>query len=701
MKKKDIGNNPVDAAEIKEATQEATQQQAEQKEQQTQEAQPKKGFFAAVGTAFAKAGKTVWRWTKRTFMGASKEFALSMEDAMSVEAIESPFKQTVKSFFRKPLAVTALVIVVLMFLISFIGPLMLPMDLSYSESYHANLSPGYRFMKVPKALANNVKSISSYSFFSVGVDNDNNLYVWGDTNMLNSASNVDFSQLPQELQGKKVAFASAGYDHAIAITTEGKVVGWGEYDCAQYGTGGSLSGTSQVIDMPDELINGTIDVDNVAQLVCGYQVTAIVMKDGSVYVWGNYKAGASNIRQLRNRKDVAQVEFTGTKVIARLTDGTLWLGNAADSFGTLEIDNGDGTHSFVAIEDYIGSRKVVDIATTKSGIAVLLEDGDLVVSGNITTSNTRVERPVLSEEEKILQIAGGAKHLSILTSAGRVYSFGDNALKQSNAPDKQVDTDGKLFAGAFQSYMVGSDNSIQQKWGCKGYFMGTDELGRDIFTRIVHGGKKTMTIGAVAVIISAVIAIIVGCLSGYFGGWVDMLLMRVTEVFGAIPFLPFALILSAILAGTNISEDTRIFMIMVILGLLSWTGLARMIRGQVLAEREKEFVIAAKAMGVKESRIAFKHILPNVISVILVSLTLDFAGCMLTESSLSYLGFGVKLPQPTWGNMLNGCNNELVIGTFWWRWLFPALFLLITTICINIVGDSLRDVLDPKSDADR
>ena len=475
MKKKDIGNNPVGAAEIKEATQEATQQQAEQKEQQTQEAQPKKGFFAAVGAAFAKAGKTVWRWTKRTFMGASKDLTISTQDAMSVEAIESPFKQTVKSFFRNRLAVVALTIVVIMFLIAFIGPLFLPMDLSYQESYHANISPGYNFMKVPKDLQNNVKSISSYSFFSVGVDNDGNLYVWGNTKMPISANNVDFSEIPEELKNTKVAFAAAGYDHAIAITTEGKVIGWGEYDCAQYGTGGSLSGTSQVIDMPDELINGTIDVDNVAQLVCGYQVTAIVMKDGSVYVWGNYKAGASNIRQLRNRTDVAQVEFTGTKVIARLTDGTLWLGNAADSFGTLEIDNGDGTHSFVAIEDYIGNRKVVDIATTKSGIAVLLEDGDLVVSGNITTSNTRVERPVLSEEEKILQIAGGAKHLSILTSAGRVYSFGDNALKQSNAPTKQVDTDGKLFAGAFQSYMVGSDNSIQQKWGCKGYLMGADE----------------------------------------------------------------------------------------------------------------------------------------------------------------------------------------------------------------------------------
>ena len=233
------------------------------------------------------------------------------------------------------------------------------------------------------------------------------------------------------------------------------------------------------------------------------------------------------------------------------------------------------------------------------------------------------------------------------------------------------------------------------------YWFGSDTLGRDIWTRVWEGARVSLGIAVVAAAINMTIGMCYGLISGYFGGWVDMLLMRVTEVFGAIPFLPFALILSAILAGTNISEDTRIFMIMVILGLLSWTGLARMIRGQVLAEREKEFVIAAKAMGVKESRIAFKHILPNVISVILVSLTLDFAGCMLTESSLSYLGFGVKLPQPTWGNMLNGCNNELVIGTFWWRWLFPALFLLITTICINIVGDSLRDVLDPKSDADR
>ena len=234
-----------------------------------------------------------------------------------------------------------------------------------------------------------------------------------------------------------------------------------------------------------------------------------------------------------------------------------------------------------------------------------------------------------------------------------------------------------------------------------GYLFGTDSNGRDTFTRIVHGGKMTMTIGAVAVIVSSVIAIIVGCLSGYFGGWVDMVLMRITEIFSAIPFLPFAMMLSYVLTSRPISETMRIFIIMIILGLLSWTGLARMIRGQVLAEREKEFVIAAKAMGIKEKRIAFKHILPNVISVILVSMTLDFAGCLLTESSLSYLGFGVQQPRPTWGNMLNGANNSVVIQNYWWQWLFPAIFLSIATICINIIGDTLRDVLDPKSSQEK
>ena len=157
------------------------------------------------------------------------------------------------------------------------------------------------------------------------------------------------------------------------------------------------------------------------------------------------------------------------------------------------------------------------------------------------------------------------------------------------------------------------------------------------------------------------------------------------------------MLLSQIVKYYNVSEGMRIFLIMLILGALSWTGLARMIRAQVLSEREKDYTQAARAIGVKERVIAFRHVLPNVVSVILVSMTLDFAGCLLTESSLSYLGFGVQQPTPTWGNMLHGSNNSIIIQNYWWQWLFPALFLSLATICINIVGDSLRDALDPKN----
>ena len=143
------------------------------------------------------------------------------------------------------------------------------------------------------------------------------------------------------------------------------------------------------------------------------------------------------------------------------------------------------------------------------------------------------------------------------------------------------------------------------------------------------------------------------------------------------------------------------YIIMVVLGVLSWTGTFRLVRAQIFSQREQEYVTAAKSLGVTEGSILAKHIIPNVMSVLLVSVTLNFATCMLTESSLSYLGFGVQQPQPTWGNMLYGANNSIVIQNYWWQWVFPAIFLGICTISINIIGDALRDVLDPKSSQEK
>lgn len=644
----------------------------------------KRGFFATIG-----------RWAKRMFFGASKE--LSEDDVFAVEKIESPSRMTVKAFFRRKLAVVALIVLLALFLFVFIGPYFFPMDLNYSDHLQKNMAPNYSLRKVPAGLKDNIQTISGFSDFTVGVSKDHTFYIWGNTK--NTLTNTDYTKFPAEIQPGKVAFAAAGSDHIIAITTDGQVVGWGNSNNGQYG---ALKPGDEAFytQMPDFLLNGTINPDDVQKLVCGYQCTALLMKDGNLYVWGNHQ----NIINMRDfTKDntfntgIKDVVLSNNYILALREDGSVTGGtsvNGVDLRQSAVLDTGEKIKSVSA---YLSDgHKAVALAATDYCYAMLMENGHVVVFGADKYGEKTMPAGMVDDE--IVGLTAGTRHFLAVGASGTTYAWGHNDGGQCNVNGK---TASQVFAGAKQSYLVSEDGELTASSGFKGYLMGTDSMGRDILTRIVHGGKMTMTIGAVAVIVSTVIAIIVGCLSGYFGGWVDMLLMRITEICSSIPFLPFAMMLSYVISTKPISETTRILIIMVMLGLLSWTGLARMIRAQVLAEREKEFVVAAQAMGVKEKSIAFKHILPNVISVILVSVTLDFAGCMLTESSLSYLGFGVQQPQPTWGNMLDGANNSLVIQNYWWQWVFPSIFLSIATISINIIGDTLRDVLDPKSSREK
>ena len=633
------------------------------------------------------------RWFKRMFLGSSRELTVSDE------RYDSPGKLAVKRFFRKPLATTAVVVLLLLFLFAFIGPIFAPVDLSYMESMHANVGPTNSMMAIPKELKNGTSSISSRGSFSLGLSEEGKLFTWGYFNgAIKKQPHTDVLTVPEEAQKEKILFAGAGSDHCVAIGESGKVYAWGLYDNGQYGHDGSM--IAAVLKQPDELINGTIDVSQVKQLAVGVQVTAILMQDGTLYAWGNDQASATNINSILKaiKNDglrLSQIAFTNTGLYGISTDGKFVTGDNV-TFENHTVTDENGVDRVVVTQDYIGSRKVISLAATCDSVAVVLEDGELLVLGKAGNA------PALEAGEKAVSVSAGSRHFTLLTDSGRTVAWGNGKLGQTKVPAKlqaagAVD---RVISAGFQNYAF-KDGKFVGSWGLKGYLMGTDDMGRDIFNRVMNGGKMTMTVGAVAVIVATIIGVIIGCISGYFGGKVDMLLMRVTEIFGAIPFLPFALVLSAVLQASDLTENVRIFIIMVILGVLSWTGLARLIRGQVLAEREKEFVTAARSMGVPERRIAFKHILPNVISVILVSVTLDFASCMLTESSLSYLGFGVQLPRPTWGNMLYGCRNATVIQNYWWRWLFPAIFLSVAVICINVIGDALRDVLDPKSEVEK
>ena len=636
---------------------------------------------------------TPLRWLARMVFGASK--TLADDDVFAVEKLESPSKLAVKAFFRRKLAVVALIVLVSLFLLVFIGPLFVPMDLTYTDKLQANIAPNYSMLSVPAGLKDNIRSISGYANFTVGVSNDNTLYMWGYTQ--NNLTNEVYHVFPEEIQEGKVFAAAAGTDHVIAITTDGKVIGWGSNARGQYGPANEADG---LVQMPDFVMNGTLDTSKVQQLTCGYQSTALVY-DGQLYMWGNARA-LLNMKALmenaatytqENNTSVKKVMLSNYYGVILFEDGTMTGTSMLFGRDSAYSSNGNKVQNFAS---YLSGKNIVDIAATDSCYAFLLEDGEMLIAGSTKYGEELI--PVLPEGEIFTEIAAGTRHFIGLTENGKAYAWGHNDSGQANV---NGDRAAAVFAGAKQTYLVDEEDDLAYKCGMKGYLFGTDREGRDVLTRIIHGGKMTMTIGAVAVIVSSIIAIIIGCISGYFGGWVDLLLMRITEIFSAIPFLPFAMLLSHIIQNYPISETMRIFIIMVILGLLSWTGLARMIRGQVLAEREKEFVIAAQSMGIKEKRIAFKHILPNVISVILVSMTLDFAGCLLTESSLSYLGFGVQQPRPTWGNMLDGANNSIVIQNYWWQWVFPAIFLSIATISINIIGDTLRDVLDPKSSREK
>jgi len=219
------------------------------------------------------------------------------------------------------------------------------------------------------------------------------------------------------------------------------------------------------------------------------------------------------------------------------------------------------------------------------------------------------------------------------------------------------------------------------------YPLGTDDLGRDVLARILYGARISLLVGFVAVGIATSIGIVLGALSGYYGGWVDGLTMRFVDIMLCFP--SFFLILAVIAF-----LEPSIWNIMIIIGLTGWMGVARLVRAEFLSLRERDFVVAARALGASDGRLIFRHILPNALSPILVSATLGVAGAILTESALSFLGIGVQPPTPSWGNML--IAGKQTLGTAWWLSAFPGLAILVTVLGYNLLGEGIRDALDPR-----
>ena len=230
----------------------------------------------------------------------------------------------------------------------------------------------------------------------------------------------------------------------------------------------------------------------------------------------------------------------------------------------------------------------------------------------------------------------------------------------------------------------------------KAHWLGTDGNGMDMLTRLMYGGRVSLMIGFVVEIISTVLGVILGGISGYFGGWVDNLIMRIVDVFYCIPSLPIFIIIGSAMDNMGVPPKIRMLYLMLILGFLGWPSIARLVRGQILSLREQEFMTATEACGISAHRRIFKHLVPNVIPQLIVSCTMGLGGTIITEATLSFLGLGVRFPFASWGNIITDVNNTYVLTNFWFIWIPAGTLLLLTVLAFNILGDGLRDAFDPK-----
>lgn len=590
---------------------------------------------------------------------SSKSKKEKLENILKEEAISSPTKVVWKNFLHDRFARIGMVGFAAILLFCFIGSAIYPLgDAANTEPVLKNIGPGRNYLKVDSALEKaGVKDIQNGISFSIALGNDGKLYSWGK----DAYGTLD---IPKNIQNQKIKEIAVGDKHVLALTAGNEIVGWGYNNFDQ-------------TTVPSN-IKSLLTLEGVDKLYASEGYSAVLTKEKNLYLWGSINANKLDTLPAGTQGHIVDIAASTYNLVMLLDDGTVRIaGTIGNELGNVPVELTDG------------SVKIVDVQMSfRTGIA-LDDTGKIHVWG----SSDKGMMQVPEIDEKIVQISTNRNAMYALGESGTVYHWGDNALKEQSAP---ADLKAKaIYSGFYQSFAVQNDGKVAA-WGNKGYLMGTDEFGRDLFIRLMSGGKITLMVGFLACIIEAAIGMTVGMIAGFKGGWVDNLLMRISEIFNSIPFMPLVITLSAFL-GMNMPSSQKMVLVMVILGLISWPSLARIVRGQILIEREKDFVLAARALGIKEYSIIIRHILPNVLNLCIVNVTLSYAVNMLTESGLSFLGFGVQAPMPSWGNMLTGAQSSEVIQYYWWRWILPAVCIMIAAFSINLIGDGLRDALDPKA----
>ena len=565
----------------------------------------------------------------------------SLNDDRRVKVL-SPGALVAKRFFRNRLAVVGLSILIFMFVFSFIGGLLSP----YGEDEFF-----YREDQINKE-------------FAVVTENSDFRYMAKDSNLFGSAVQA---QTMLAIQKNSESFSYNGTNYALAqegsdfysISSGGKLIGIAYKDVVSSSDGQALS----------------------------FEFVYTALK--------SYAALAQEVEEEAEQETAGVSEATGA------TD------DAAEPAAPEEV-----------------SEPAVKTFTVDGLTYTIAEDGG-VLQGEKEVAY--ISRYIVQAIMPDIFLSRDFKEKLIDTiAAGETkFTYTDESLILDDEPDAALESD-EAGIGAMDDGLVEEDNTassataeytiersqnhanwiIRQQQSSRQYdsysfpsakhWLGTDKYGMDMLTRLMYGGRVSLMIGFIVIIIETVLGVILGGIAGYFGGWVDNLIMRLVDIFYCIPSMPIILILGAAMDQQRVEPGKRLIYLMLILGILGWAGIARLVRGQILSLREQEFMTATEACGISVKSRIFKHLIPNVIPQLIVNCTMGLGSVIITEATLSFLGLGVKFPFASWGNIINDVNNTHVLTTYWFIWIPAGLLLLLTVLAFNLVGDGLRDAFDPK-----
>lgn len=561
---------------------------------------------------------------------------MKLDDARRVKSM-SPTQMVMKRFMRNKLAITGAVIIVAMFLFSFVGPFFIP----YTES---QVFRGTEYMVKDYAGAVENKDLNYLTDASVPSDANaviafKRALAEGTESFQSSGVNYTFQKLDEN------SYEIFAADTIATVMAKGKMFLYSAADGFEI----------------------TDDFKKAFEAAQGDGETSFTYEDQE-YVIGKQDRSIS----------------IGVAKPAALA--TTWLFDAYD------------TEDSLAAEYALKEACIRALAEEESSIKLDGQKYELkeIESGYLVVDSTDTERVLVSK----MKINAKASDIKL---AGEFRLTLCDAVREGKSSfvmvedGQEVEYTLKLSNG---TYLVKANMPTEVRRAYERpsieHPLGIDGNGMDVLTRLMYGGRISLLVGFVVVFIELALGVIIGGISGYFGGAIDTFLMRFVDLFNSIPFWPMVLIFGSVMDNLEVNPTVRMFILMAILGILGWTGIARVVRGQILSLREQDFMIATEATGIRTSRRIFRHLVPNVMPLLIVQATMSLGGIILTEATMSFLGLGVKYPMASWGSIINAANDIRVMTNYWFIWLPAGVLIMLTVLGFNFVGDGLRDAFDPR-----